>query len=268
MHPKGVDNGSRLTFQCFLKNIQHDKKHHTKNKGTMAPIFQALTQDILHLFYPNLCLACAKEPPLGDMPICLKCQVQLPKTHYHLHQENPFTERFWGRLPLFSGAALYHFSKGGHTQRLVHRLKYNNKRQVGLKLGELYGHHLKESPFFKCVSVVVPVPLHPRKLHQRGYNQSDLLAIGLSKGLGCPALLQALRRNVYTTTQTQKSRMDRFENVADAFSVAMPDALRGKHVLLVDDVMTTGATLEACGLQILAVPDTTLSMVTLAIAGD
>ncbi len=223
-------------------------------------------QDLLSLMYPNLCAACSEQVPPRQEVICLRCQYKLPRTNFHQEKDNPFTERFWGRVPLESGAALYHFVKGGRVQDLIHRLKYEGRRDIGTQLGKLYGTQLRESPWFKGVELIVPVPLHPAKEHRRGYNQSALIAAGLSETMGVPWLRQGLIRAAFTETQTRKSRTERIANVARVFQIGNAAKLRGKHILLVDDVMTTGATLEACAEAILELPGTRLSMATLAIA--
>lgn len=221
---------------------------------------------LLSLFYPNLCLACeAKEVPKNEV-LCIQCQYKLPQTEYHLQKENPFTQRFWGRLPLFSGASLFKFTKAGHVQQLIHQLKYKGKKEVGIKMGERYGQQLKDSPLFQNIDIIIPVPLHPKKKHLRGYNQSSMIAKGLSESMGKMWSDKSLLKTDFSETQTRKSRMDRLENVSGSFSIGHADLLKNKHVLLVDDVMTTGATLESCGLKILEVENTRLSMLTLAIA--
>lgn len=222
--------------------------------------------DLISLLYPNLCLACSENLPTRDEIICLSCQVKLPKTNFHFEKENAFTERFWGRIPLESGAALYHYIKGGRVQDLLHQLKYERKRDIGIKLGEWYGSQLKDVSFFKDIDVIVPVPLHPRKERLRGYNQSDLFAQGLSETMQKPWLKDGLIRNTFTESQTQKSRAERMDNVKEVFEVGNRKKLIGKHILLVDDVMTTGATMEVCGAKLLEVSGTTLSMATIAIA--
>lgn len=232
---------------------------------TERALFQLL-HDFLGLFYPNLCLACGRNLPSQEELICVSCEFRLPETRFHQHRENPFTERFWGRIPLESGAAQYHFVKGGKVQRLIHRLKYDQKQEIGIYLGRRYGRQLLESPWFADIDLIVPIPLHPRKEHQRGYNQSALFARGLSEGMGKPWLANALQRYYFTETQTRKSRMERFGNVEEAFLIGRPETIRGRHILLVDDVITTGATLEACGGKILEIPGTRLSMATIAFA--
>lgn len=220
--------------------------------------------DFIELFYPRLCLACERQSPPRNHIICIPCQHFLPKTKFHLERENPFTEHFWGRIPIDAGAALYHFTKSSKTQHLVHQLKYKGKWQVGVKLGQMYGSALKNSPYFNMVEIIIPVPLHPRKEKIRGYNQSAQFAKGLSETMRIPWSNDALIRNAMTETQTNKSRMERFENVAAAFVVKNENQIKGKHLLLVDDVMTTGATLEACAVQLLKVEGVKVSLATIA----
>ncbi|HHH50101.1 MAG TPA: ComF family protein [Saprospiraceae bacterium] len=222
--------------------------------------------DFISLFFPRLCLACGKNTPQKKELICISCQYHLPKTKFHLEKENKFTQRFLGRLELQSGAALYYFTKGGRTQHLIHQLKYKGKREVGVMLGQHYGELLKDSPHFKDIDLIVPVPMHPKKEHMRGYNQSTQFAKGLSETMEKPYYKKALKKITHTISQTKKTRFERLQNVINTFEVNQVNALKRKHVLLVDDVLTTGATLEACGLKILEVEDTKLSMLTIAIA--
>ena len=230
-----------------------------------APKLHTWLDALSSLFYPNLCLACSKNLPPSSGFLCVSCSYKLPKTDFHLHQENPLTERFWGRVQLQAGTACYHFSKSGRTQQLLHRLKYEGKKEVGIEIGKLHGSVLREAPLFRDVDLIVPVPLHLKKQRLRGYNQSALYARGLSERLGVP-WQEALKRTAYTDSQTRKSRMERFANVEKVFKLPSTDAVAGKHVLLVDDVITTGATLEACAHRLLAAPGTRVSVATIAIA--
>ncbi len=224
-------------------------------------------KDLFDLFFPNLCLACGANQLQGTAIICHTCQRKLPVTDMHKMHENRFTDRFFGRIYLQSAAALYHYKDGGAVQELVHKLKYYGKSRIGIKLGEMYGKQLIQSAYFKNIDLIVPVPLHPRKERKRGYNQSDQFAIGLSETMGKPWLKKGLKRIKYGKSQTKKSQLERYENVMSSFAVDQAEKLVGKHILLVDDVLTTGATLEACATKILEVPNTKISMATIAIAG-
>ncbi len=233
----------------------------------MIPIVYQFFKDFIGLLYPHLCQACLQNPPTVHAILCRTCDFNLKKTDFHQFQENIFTERFWGRLPIEYGLAMYYFTKNSKVQRLVHLLKYRGKKQIGLKLGVYYGSILRSLNHSKFkFDIIIPVPLHPAKERKRGYNQSDLFAEGLALSLEVPWYSRVLVRSSFTETQTAKSRMDRFQNVVNAFEVKKPELLKGKHILLVDDVITTGATLEACGIKLLEVEGTRVSMATIAIA--
>lgn len=219
-----------------------------------------------HVFYPHLCVSCSTPLPALDAFCCLRCQAALPYTDHHRFRENTFTERFWGRLPLERGVALFHFVKQGRVQQLVHHLKYEGRQDIGYALGRSYGRTLAEAWTDDPPQAIVPVPLHPRKRHRRGYNQAAVFARGLSATLHLPVREQVLVRTTYATSQTAKGRQERFQNVSAAFRLKHPRRIAGQHLLLVDDVLTTGATLEACAQQLLQAPGVRISMATIAIA--
>ncbi len=229
-------------------------------------ILQTYIDSFVSLFYPNLCLACAKNAIQKGEQLCFECETELPLTNFHLLPENPITDKFAGRLQLQNAAALFYFKKGSKVQHLIHELKYHNKPEVGLQLGKLYGSTLHENQSFKEVDFIIPVPLHQKKEKQRGYNQSDVFAEGLSQRLGKPWKKNILTRCEHTETQTQKNVIDRFENVKNAFEIRQPQILQNKHVLLVDDVLTTGATLEACALKLAAIENCKVSLAVIAFA--
>ncbi len=225
-----------------------------------------LGEGLLHLIYPNLCVACGEDLPAGRGCFCFSCRLKLEPTGMHLQRENEFTDRLWGQLPLETGAAFYYFTQKSPVQRALHQLKYHDKPDVGIKIGREFGKMLAASPLFCGVQIIIPVPLHPRKEHLRGYNQSAMFAEGLADAMDVPFAPKALARRIFAESQTKKKRIERFTNVDATFTVAQPDRLHNKHVLLVDDVLTTGATLESCGKSILEVPGTKLSLATIAIA--
>jgi len=175
-------------------------------------------------------------------------------------------EVFWGRVKIHSAATFLHFTKTGRVQKLVHQLKYKNKTEVGVLLGELYGRDLKKADLFKNVNVIIPVPLHWKKQMQRGFNQSEMFGRGLSKAMKARLDTKTLLRSVATETQTKKSRIERWENVSEVFDLKDEKQLEGKHILLVDDVITTGATMEACASKLLEIKDVRVSLATIAFA--
>jgi ComF family protein len=226
-----------------------------------------LASGFIHLAYPDLCVACDRALPASGHCFCLKCQLRVSVSDMYLTSDNEFTGRFWGRLPIRSGASMYYFTRKSPVQHALHQLKYRNKPDIGLKLGRIFGRLLAQAAPFQTIDAIVPVPLHPKRERLRGYNQSERFAAGLSEGWGgMPIYKDALVRSFHTETQTHKKRLDRFQNVGAAFAVRHPARLQGKHILLVDDVLTTGATLEMCGAALLQLPGTTISMATIAIA--
>lgn len=228
----------------------------------------SLIHDFLSLFFPNYCCACNTSLGRNERVICTSCLDKLPQTHFHLYAENPIAKLFWGKVQLHAAAALYYFHKGNKVQHLVHQLKYKGKKEVGIYLGEIYGKILAQNPSFSMVDIIIPVPLHQKKLKKRGYNQSEMFGIGLSKGMQKPMKTDVLYRTSFTETQTKKSREERWKNVETVFAVHQAEAYAGKHFLLVDDVITTGATMEACIHALEAVPNVKISIAAIAAATE
>lgn len=223
-----------------------------------------ILEDFLALFYPRVCVACHASLIKGEDVLCTRCLVQLPKTAYHRYEENPVRNRLAGRLPLHFASAFLKFRKGGLVQSLLHELKYNNRPEIGVRMGHLYGIELLESGMGSDLDVIIPVPLHASRMRKRGYNQSAKFAEGLSEALQVSWEESISLRLAATNTQTKKGRADRWSNVKDAFSVAAIDRVAGKRVLLVDDVITTGATLEACGSHLIESGCASLSIACIA----
>lgn len=227
-----------------------------------------LLGNFLALFFPNYCMGCGEPLTRGEELLCTFCLFHLPRTFFHQDPGNPVARVFWGRVRLERVSSFVFFHKGGNVQELMHQLKYQGKKEIGHYLGNLYGYELGDFQPFKDVDVIVPVPLHPRKLRKRGYNQSQMFAEGLSKALCIPVESKCLYRKVHTATQTRRSRYERWENVEDIFGIKNPERLTGKNILLVDDVITTGATIEACSTVLLGLDGTRVSAVSIAYAAE
>jgi ComF family protein len=222
-------------------------------------------QALLDLIFPRICVACSQPLNQGEQHICTHCQHELPQTKSHLGYMPELDLRLAGRVPLRHNWSFLIFTKKGKVQRIVHALKYRGNQAIGELLGRWYGAILKAQvqPSF---DVLLPVPLHPRKLAKRGYNQADCWARGLSQTMGIPVESDWLKREKLTDTQTRKSRLERAENMRNVFYVNDPKQLQGKSVALVDDVITTGATLEACTEVLLQAGAKDVSVITLAMA--
>ena len=227
---------------------------------------QRLWWDFASLFFSDYCAACHCRLLRAERWICTTCLACLPQTDYHLiAEQNPLAERFYGRVPLQYSMSLYTFRAGGKGQQLIYQLKYANQPQIGKLLGQLYGRVLANVSWPYHFEAIVPVPLHPIKLRQRGYNQSQFFADGLAAVLGIPCMDNCIERVKNTRSQTGYSMAARLKNVADAFLVVHPTLVVAKHLLLVDDVATTGATLEASALALLAAGARAVSVATMAV---
>jgi ComF family protein len=224
---------------------------------------QAL-KDALHLFFPHICNGCGTDVIDAENLLCLRCLTALPVTNFFDQPGNPVEQKFYGRMPVCNAAAAYFFTKDSLLQHLVHQLKYRGNKDNGIYLGELVGQQLAASARFANVDAIVPLPLNKRRQKKRGYNQALMIANGMASYIRKPVLESAVIRMVYTETQTQRSRITRWENMEGVFKVVDPEALKNRHILLVDDIITTGATLEACGAEILKVEGSTLSIGALA----
>lgn len=225
---------------------------------------RVLLEDFQNLLFPAYCLGCEQGLESREELICTPCRFRLPVTEYHLKSENEIWEKFIGRVPIHSAQAFLYFRQGGMAQRLIHRLKYENYPEIALLLGQLYGARLKEVNF--QADLIAPVPLHPRKQRLRGYNQSDGFAEGLSQILDIRWEPHLLSRTAHKKSQTKKNVLERLQSTEKLFEVAEPEHLRDKHLLIVDDVLTTGATLESCAEAALEAGAGKVSLATIAYA--
>lgn len=218
----------------------------------MRASYRKIYDSILHLFYPSVCFGCENELVEEDELLCMSCVRSLPYTSFERIQENPVAKLFWGRCKIMAGFSTFYFIEKTPLQKIIHQIKYNNEKALGVHMGRLMGHTVNELKKNIQIDMCIPMPLHTKKEKIRGYNQSALLTEGIEEVTGIPTVLNILNRTVFTSTQTKKNRIDRWLNVEHAFHVCDQEVIRDKHILLVDDVITTGASIESCVHTLLA----------------
>lgn len=223
-----------------------------------------LWDDFISLLIPRLCYGCGNNLLRNENLICTECYILIPRTNYHLKPDNPVAQLFWGRCLIEKAAAFSFYTRDSRIRKLIHQLKYKGIREVGIELGRIYGLSLKSSGFLDGIDIIIPVPLHPSKQRKRGFNQSEMICEGISDVTGLKTDTGLLVRRSMTKTQTKKSRYDRWTNVEGIFQVTDPAVLIDKHILIVDDVITTGSTIEACVNELLNVENLKVSVAALA----
>lgn len=216
------------------------------------------------LFFPHCCVVCGSLLAKGERCICTACNIRLPRTDYHLQKENPVEQMFWGKIALVKATSFFFYKKGSDFRRILHLLKYGGRKDVGEAMGRYMACELLPSGFFEGIDVIVPVPLHRKKQRMRGYNQSECIAQGISAVTQIPLDIKCISRNKNTATQTRKSTVERWDNVDSIFTLCDSHLLVGKHVLIVDDVLTTGATVVSCASAFNGVDGIRVSVLTLA----
>jgi ComF family protein len=220
-------------------------------------------QGFFCILYPRTCAACGNVLYYNENVLCFKCYIELPRTRFHDDPDNEVARLFWGRIPVKNATSFIYFDKESRYKNILHELKYKGQQQVGIEMGRLFGLELRETSF-AMADLIIPIPLHYSKYHKRGYNQSALIATGLSEVLKIPLRTDMVSRLSNTSSQTSKSRFERWINVQDKFYIQQASAYINKHILLVDDVITTGATMEACANALLSVTGVTFSIASLA----
>lgn len=221
---------------------------------------------LLNLFFPPVCSGCNSFLMKNEKVICTLCRHDTPLTTHHLTIENEAFKKFYGRFPLEYASAFLYFHKKGIVQELIHKLKYKGHEDIGAVLGNWYAEDLKAIEILKTADVIIPVPLHKRKFRERGYNQVTTFGLALSTELNMPYNDSILFRTTYSKTQSKKNLLDRSEGIDTVFNVAFDEKDHNKHYLLIDDVITTGATLEACSRALLKIPGARISIVCMAMA--
>lgn len=224
-----------------------------------------IKDSLLHLLFPHVCSGCGTDVLNEGTMLCIRCLDAMPETNFELHEQNPVERMFWGRLPLAGATAQFYFNKESLMQHLMYEFKYKGNKELGYQFGRLMGEQLKRSGRFPA-DAIVPLPLFPAKERKRGFNQAAVLSEGIAGILHLPVLKNVICRPQHTETQTRKGRIERWKNMDGKFVLTESSQVRNKHLLLVDDVVTTGATLESCGLELLKGENTSLSIATFCIA--
>jgi len=222
-----------------------------------------IKESILHVVFPHVCDGCGSDLLNIESRLCIRCIASLPETNFEIHPNNPVEKDFWGRIPIVNASAHLYFTKESLVQHLMHQLKYKGNKELGLQLGRLMGNALKSADRFSDIDALIPLPLFPSKEKKRGYNQATVLCDGIAEILNIPVLNNVIIRPQHTETQTKKGRIERWRNIEGKFQLVDPLKIQSKHILLVDDVVTTGATLEACGNELLKADNVKLSIATL-----
>jgi ComF family protein len=228
--------------------------------------FKDIADDFLSLFLPRPCLSCGVSLVRGEEVLCTGCLLAMGRTDFHLQRGNMLEQAFWGRCKVERAAAFSVYNRGSRIRRLVHLLKYSGRKEIGTMLGGLYGTVLSESGFTDGIDMIIPVPLDPARERRRGYNQSMYIAGGMAKQCHLPVRDDILRRTGRSGSQTSRGRYERWENVEGLFAIRAPGEITGKHLLLVDDVITTGSTVEACVTALRSAEDVRVSVAALAVA--
>jgi len=224
-----------------------------------------IKDSFVHLLFPHICSGCGSDILNKESMLCMRCIDAMPETNFEIHANNPVEKKFWGRLSLQQATAQYYFVRESLMQRLMHQFKYKKNKELGTQLGRMMGESLKKSNRF-TIDALIPLPLFPAKEKKRGYNQAAILCEGIAESLQVQVLKDVIIRPQHTDTQTKKGRIERWQNMEGKFVLAKPEAIANKRVLLVDDVVTTGATLEACGIELLKAENVRLSIAALCYA--
>ncbi|MBA4196901.1 MAG: ComF family protein [Chitinophaga sp.] len=230
----------------------------------MLSTLQSYIKDFTHLIFPHHCEGCGTDVLNDEDLLCAKCLHELPVTNYFSSHGNPVEKIFYGRCKIESAASAFYFTKDSLLQHLLVQLKYKSNKEVGYFLGKLAGLQMQQSNRFKNIDALVPLPLNPKKESKRGYNQAAIICDGMAEVLQIPVLNNAVERVLFTETQTKQDRIHRWQNMENVFAIKDLTGMQGNHILLVDDVVTTGATLEACANAILKNKNVKVSIATVA----
>ena len=222
---------------------------------------------LLDLISPRVCVVCGGRLTVTEETLCSKCYLHLPRTDFGSDlYENVMAKLFWGQIQIEKATALFYYEPHAETANILYELKYKNHPEIGEVMGRMMARELQKSGLFDDIDAIVPVPLARKREHERGYNQSLMLAKGVSEVTGLPIYNKVVRRTKFVGSQTHRGRWERNENVADVFELMDGESIRGKHLLLIDDVVTTGATIIACAQEMQKASDVKISVLALGFA--
>lgn len=222
---------------------------------------------LINLIAPQACAVCGARLGIGEEVICTTCNLHLPRTGFASHAyDNEMARRFWARIPIERAAALFFYEAGSEVSRIIHQLKYNDHPEIGERMGKMAAEELALHGFFDRIDLIIPVPLERKRQRQRGYNQSEEIARGVSEVAGVPVVTDAVARTSFHGSQTQKNQQQRVANVENAFQATGKRELNGKHILLIDDIVTSGATICSCVTALLQDADFKVSVMSLGVA--
>jgi ComF family protein len=219
---------------------------------------------LLHMLFPSLCFGCEENNVSVEEMICMQCRFSLPFTSFEKIRNNTVEKLFWGRVPLRFASSTFYFTERSSIQNIIHHIKYRDEKELGIFMGEMMGEKLANLFAEQQIDCCIPMPLHPKKEKKRGYNQASLLCEGIQNITGIPYMEYAIERNVHTSTQTRKTRMERWENVSSVFEVNDPSVIKKKNIAIIDDVITTGASTEACAQELMQQGAQSVSVASLA----
>lgn len=232
----------------------------------MATLYRWL-DSLMQLLFPQRCVVCNSLLTDNEKILCLSCNLNLPRTDLHLEKDNEVEKLLWGKMNIERATSYFYYTKGSGYRQLLHRLKYEGRKDIAQSMGFMMGEELANDGFFDNIDLIIPIPLHRRKKRSRGYNQSEEIGKGISRATGIPMKTSCIERQRNSTSQTSKSAYERWENVSGIFAAHHTEQLENRHILLLDDVMTTGATITACADALKSVPGIRISVLTLALAG-
>ncbi len=224
-----------------------------------------MLRDLVYLFFPKYCAACDSTLYKNERILCTSCRHELPLGNFHNVNAKKIEKVFYGRINIENATSLFMFQKDGLVQNLIHNLKYRGREEIGQELGIWLSKKINQNPDYQIVDAIVPVPLHPKRMRERGYNQVEKFGIEIAKNLNANYVDSVLKKISYNNKQSKRGKLNRWKNTAETFGIQNESLLENKHVLLVDDIITTGATIEACVLVLQSIPGIKISIASMAI---